>query len=610
MTREMTNRAVTVARISGGPRQDKQLSHGGQDTITFGYCKKKGLEVVKSFYEVASGLNAEKRTVFLEVISFVLEPENQISHVVFQDLSRYSRSKADPQTYLKLLDENDIIIHSAIDETNSDDDNELLWDVSFIFNNLYSKIISELTIRGQSESVKMGNDISPVVTFGYEKYYVTDDGEVRDENGKAQDKDDKKSRPPKLRPRWRPHPVNAGHVLTMFKMRDQGYLPMAICNHFNALGIPAPRGGLWTTSTLRFILRNITYRGYSQVGKKSKSAFPKQRRKRELIQNPDAHPDIIPEDLWNRVQKLMPKKPRAERQPPRSYDSPNPLSDRVKCRNRGHNANMVVANSKSGGKKLTCSVKKNSGVIYCDTEDVELDDFLKTTGGELKERLSTRSIIQEQLEQLNESSRELAEQEKGKQAGITKRLKEIDQEKANLMAGLSAAKESFPENVLDFNKGLSTLNKEKAEKEQQQREIDEDSAELLAFLADPQGPMEALMELGETIDPEDREVTARFLQSFINRVDICGEDATIYYAMPLSNTVETPDGYRASVPIQRGGSGILLEQCAPSPSGGGLGWGAPFEETVSPPHCHSPASVIEFTMKLDKEEARAKTPRC
>ena len=288
----------------------------------------------------------------------------------------------------------------------------------------------------------MGNDISPTVTYGYEKYYVPDGG--------------------KRRPRWRPHPVHAEHVRLIFKMRDQKYLPMAICNHFNSLGIPAPRGGLWTTRTIIHILRNIAYIGYSQVGKKSTSKFPKHRRKRELVQNPNAHPAIIPEELFYRVQDLMPKKPRAQRQPPRSHDSPNPLSDRVKCGNRGHNANMIVANSKNGGKKLTCAVKKNSGIEQCDTPDVELDDFLKTVGRALKERLSIPSIIQEQLETLIKNSGELAERERDRQEAITKRLKDIDQEKTNLMAGLRAAKEDYPENVSDFNKALSTLNKERA----------------------------------------------------------------------------------------------------------------------------------------------------
>ena len=558
MTREITNRAVTVARMSGGPGQDRELSHGRQDTLMFEYCKKISLDVVRSFHEVASGLDASKRPTFLEVMDFVLDPANRISNVVFPDLSRFSRSKSDPHTYLKILDENDIIIHSAVDGTNSDDDNELYWDVSFLFNHEYSKTISALTIGGQSQSVRAGNDISSVVAYGYEKYYVVE---------KAKEGKDGKE-VTRQRPHWRPHPKHAEVVLTIFTMRDQKYLPMAICNHLNNQGIPAPRGGLWTVGTIRKMLRNITYIGYSQVGKRSTSQFPKHRRRRELIQNPNAHPAIVPEDLFYRVQALMPKKPRAQREPPRSHDSPDPLSDRVKCGNPGHDANMIVANSGSdGGKKIMCSVKKNSGVAYCDTEDVELDDFLKTVGKALKERLSIPSIVQEQLETLVKNSEEFAEQEKERQTAIAKRLKEIDQEKAKLMAGLRAAKADYPENVSDFNKELSDLNKEKEQKEQQKRDLDADTSELMAFVANPEGLLEAIREIGDQIDPEDLEVTSKFLKSFINRVDICGDNAVMYYSIPLANTVETPDGYMTSVPIERGSLGILLEHRDPAHAG-------------------------------------------
>ena len=454
MTKEITNRAVTVARISGGPGQDRELSHGGQDTVMLAYCKEKGLDVIKPFYEVASGLDASKRPTLLEVMEFILDPANRIFHVVFHDLSRFSRSKSDPYTYLKVFQEHDIIIHSAHNKTNSDDDNELLWDIHIIFNHEFSKTISQLTIRGQSDSVRMGNDISPVVTYGYEKYYVEEGG--------------------RRRPRWRPHPEHSKVVLTIFTMRDQKFLPMDICNHLNGLGIPAPKGGLWTTGTIINFLRNITYLGYSQVGKNPTSVFPKHRRRRELVQNPNAHPAIVPEELFNRVQKLMPKKPRAQREPPRSHGSPNPISDRVKCGNRNHKlANMVVGNSKNGGKKLKCSVKKTSGVRYCDNPDVELDDFLKTLGTSLKERLSVPAIIKEQLETLVKNSGKAIKQEKDQQTAITKRSKEIDQAKAKLMKGLKEAEEE----------------------------------------------------------------------------------------------VETPDGFRTSVPIKREGSEILLEQCGPASAG-------------------------------------------
>ena len=117
----------------------------------------------------------------------------------------------------------------------------------------------------------------------------------------------------------------------------------------------------------------------------------------------------------------MPKIPRTQREPPRSHASPNPLSDRVKCGKCGRNANMIVSNSKSdGGKKLMCSVKKNSGVAYCDSEDIELDDFLKTVGESLKERLSAPSIIQEQMETLAKNREEHVARQKDRQARQSK----------------------------------------------------------------------------------------------------------------------------------------------------------------------------------------------
>ena len=205
-----------------------------------------------------------------------------------------------------------------------------------------------------------------------------------------------------------------------------------------------------------------------------------------------------------------------------------------------------------------CSVKKNSGVAYCDSEDIELDDFLKTVGESLKERLSAPSIIQEQMETLAKNSEEHVAREKDRQALKAKRLKEIDQEKANLMRGLAKAEEEFPENVQDFNQSLSRLNKEKEQINQQQQDMDEETSELMAFLADPEGVLEALQELGDSIDPDDLEVTSRFLKSIVNLVEVSDDDAEMYYSVPLPNTVETTAGYKAPARIKRAGHSLLL----------------------------------------------------
>ena len=99
-------------------------------------------------------------------------------------------------------------------------------------------------------------------------------------------------------------------------------------------------------------------------------------------------------------------------------------------------------------------------------------------------------------------------------------MREIDKEKSNVMAGIKKAEMEYPENVADFNQALSALNKEKAQLEQQRNEIDEETAELTACLADPEGLPEAMLDIRTYIDTEDPVETARFLQAFIIRVDV------------------------------------------------------------------------------------------
>ena len=135
------------------------------------------------------------------------------------------------------------------------------------------------------------------------------------------------------------------------------------------------------------------------------------------------------------------------------------------------------------------------------------------------------------------------------------------------MKGLGKAEQDYPENVSDFNIALSALNKEKEQLERQKNDIDEETAELMAFLADPEGLTEAMAEIGMAIDTEDLDLTKRFLQTFINRVDVYDGEATMYYSLPLPNTMPTEDGYMTSAPMERGGAEILLQQSAPAHAG-------------------------------------------
>ena len=213
-----------------------------------------------------------------------------------------------------------------------------------------------------------------------------------------------------MRPRWRPHPEHAAHVRTMYRLKDEGYRTMEIVEHLNSRNIPSPKGGLWTTGTVRSILKNKTYLGYASIGKTSRSKFPRHRRNRQFIENPNTHPPLVSEELYQRVQERIKESTKRSGHSPNSLTSPNPLSERIKCGRCG--ANMVCINQ-GDKKKLICATKKNSGISQCSQENHELYPTLEIITSELCERIITKDTIAAQVEILrNESSEQVAEEKK------------------------------------------------------------------------------------------------------------------------------------------------------------------------------------------------------
>ena len=141
---KQSNRAYFYTRRSGSGQNE--LSHTGQYNDMAKYAAAMGLVEAGCFDDVGSGLSTDNRDGFLLMISKALDPANEIGHIVFPDLSRYSRSKVDPHIYLAMLDEADITVHSVKDGKRSDTD-DISWDIQFSLNHNQSREISRLSLR-------------------------------------------------------------------------------------------------------------------------------------------------------------------------------------------------------------------------------------------------------------------------------------------------------------------------------------------------------------------------------------------------------------------------------------------------------------------------------
>ena len=301
-----SNRAYLYARRSSSGQNE--LSEVGQFHDMGKYVADNGLVNAGEFEDVGSGLSTDHRDSFLEMINKALDPDNDIGHIVFPDLSRFSRSKVDPQIYLAMLDEADITAHSVRDGQRSDTD-DISWDIKFSLNNKQSRDISFLSLRGQREAIAKGYACSSKIPYGYQRGWV--------EGKKGQ-----------LHPIYVPHEVHAEHVRMMYQMRDEGRRTGEIAEHLMRLEIPSPTGlPRWSKGSILFILKNRANIGELHYFKTSRSKFPRHRRLHQPMVFVGAHERLVEEDQFERVQQSIADNTRPRTASPRSNVSPNPLSD-------------------------------------------------------------------------------------------------------------------------------------------------------------------------------------------------------------------------------------------------------------------------------------------
>ena len=427
------------------------------------------------------------------MVADALNPANDIGHVVFPDLSRYTRSKKDPYFYLDLFDDAGITVHTVTDGIRSEE-NELMWDIRFSLNHEQSRKISFLTLRGQRDAIAAGFACSSKIPYGYKRGWV--------EVGKGQ------------HPIYVPHEVHAEHVQMMYEMRDKGRRTGEICEHLMMLGIPSPTGlSRWPKGTIVKILKNRANIGDLEYFKTSRSKFPKNRKLHGPMVFVGAHEPLVDKALFNRVQQSIadntrpPKDPDPDHDPvtegglasPRSLVSPNPLSELVKCAHCSTGSsdpppNMIIKNGRNG-KELTCSAKKNTGVAYCQSKDVPLEPFLNIIVSALLERALTRDVLEGQIQYINENSSQLVAEERERQAAIKKRMKGINREKGNLKEKIKTYENSHPLAVSSLMDDLEKLSKEQQDLESQSSALDDDVSETMTFATEPEAIIEAAIDL-------------------------------------------------------------------------------------------------------------------
>lgn len=258
------------------------------------YAKHRGLMILQEYAEVVSGDSIAARPQMQALLEDV--KRGMYAGVIVNDVDRLGRGDSIDQEIIKLTfaASHTLIITPTRDiDPASPTDEDMLDFGMFMARFEYRKIAQRLSV-GRTRSAQAGNYLSPRVPYGYKK--VTDGNKITLE----------------------PNPETADIVRKIFEDYASGTCGYNhIAAHLNEMGIRSAMGKLWDRAAIKKILTNPVYTGRIVWGKTATISVIEdgKRIKKHIAHEPsvteNAHPALIPDELFNQVQERFASSKRA-----------------------------------------------------------------------------------------------------------------------------------------------------------------------------------------------------------------------------------------------------------------------------------------------------------
>ena len=249
---------ATIAVIYARYSSDNQREASIEDQLRecYKWADAHGVKVIAEYCDYAISGRTDDRPQFQRMISDA--EQGLFTAVIVYQTSRFARNRFDAALYKRRLNKSGVSIHYASMEIPDGPEGIILESLMEGLDEYYSANLSKQIRRGQEGNAlkAIAMNAPPVgLTINADRHYDID-------------------------------PITGPHVLEAFRMIDAGKMQVDVIDYFNALGIKTSKGMPFTKSSLRSIWRNRKYLG--------------EYRYNDII-IPHAFPQLIPDDLFNRV---------------------------------------------------------------------------------------------------------------------------------------------------------------------------------------------------------------------------------------------------------------------------------------------------------------------
>lgn len=327
-------------RDSGGPNQERSISQ--QAEAVQSYCQEYHLVLGEVFADQAkSGGSTKERGKFLQMVDWILNPENMPPEVQFPkgllvwSSARFARNVAEAQTFRWKLREAGVEVHSLTDQVPEGKIGYVVETLNDIQNEEYRSRLAVETRRGVLSTMRQGYACGGFPPRGYMAELVQVGTKY---NGL-----------PRYSARWVPDPELWEVCQQAWKMRAEGSTYGEIQK--------ATRGLIYRTDNCwQTFFRNRSYLG---VGKFGADEFP------------DHHPAMITQEVFDRVQEVSQGSPHRGKSGhlhhPMRLAYPTLLSGFAVC---GYCGSAMVSHRAENWASYVCGKKERENAAACPNRQV------------------------------------------------------------------------------------------------------------------------------------------------------------------------------------------------------------------------------------------------
>ena len=298
--------------------EKQEHSIDDQRSTVMAYAEADGYHVLREYVDDGiSGADTAKREAFQQMVEDARSGD--FDTVLCYDVSRFSRDDPDEAGYWRhVLRQRGVEVEYVADTIPEGIEGDIILSVTQTMKHRFLHDLSRETLRGAVSTARKGFSAGKPAPYGYRRLAIDErTGTERVlQNGQQSSSGERV----KLVASDNGEPAVVRDIFGMF-VGGAGY--KTIAQELNRRGVPSPRGGRWSQTTIRDLLLNPAYCGDAVYNRNSDSKFytvregvPTRRPKRErgrLRHNPkgdwivvrDAHEAIVARETWQKAQRRI-----------------------------------------------------------------------------------------------------------------------------------------------------------------------------------------------------------------------------------------------------------------------------------------------------------------